>query len=52
MLTRIITGIIGIEAAVAIITVGGCRFAGVVWLLAAGMNIIKWPNPKATMFIR
>ena len=35
MLTRIITGIIGIAAAVAIITVGGWLFAGVVWLLAA-----------------
>ena len=35
MLTRIITGIIGIAAAVAIITVGGWLFAGIVWLLAA-----------------
>lgn len=35
MLTRIITGIIGIAVAVAIITVGGWLFAGVVWLLAA-----------------
>ena len=51
MLTRIITGVIGIIAAVGIITKGGMLFNAAVAVLAAvaGTNTTRWWRTRAIM---
>ena len=54
MLTRIITGVVGIAAAIAIITKGGVVFSGAVLLLAliGWHEYHKWQLVRATMCTR
>jgi hypothetical protein len=51
MLTRILTGLVGVPIVVWLLHSGGMLFNAAIFVLAAiGWNFIIWPKIKAIMF--
>ena len=52
MLTRILTGLVGVPIVVWLLHSGGMLFNAAIlyWQLSAGWNFIIWPKIKAIMF--